>query len=1759
LKLLVYFAATFFLLFSSALKAQDIRYVKTLATGTGDGSSWANASGNLQGMINAVSILSNGGQVWVAAGTYKPTTATDRTISFVMKNKVAIYGGFVGTETLLTQRNWNTNVTILSGDLQNDDVISGSGSSLSISGNTENSYNVIKNSGIDNTAILDGFIIIGGNASFGGGMNNQASSPTITNCSFTGNKATRGGGIFNNNSSPTITYCSFSRNTASTGGGMYTQSDSSPTITNCSFTGNTATTGFGGGMSIANNCSPTITNCSFTGNYAANGGGLDTEYNSTPTLTNCSFSGNTAIFGGGMTTYGSSPTLTNCSFTGNTATHGGGMYNDGSSFASFPTLTNCSFTGNTATYGGGMSNAFATSPTLTNCIIWGNNSGIFNNVSGGLPAITYSLVQGIFSGTGNINGNTNPLFVDAANENLRLQDCSPAINAGSNAANSTTVDLGGNTRIVGTIDMGAYEFQGTVGASINWVLDADNDGYYTGAIITGCNSPGTGYVLFTTQLPGDCNDNNSSIYPGSQGRIYVNKEATSGNNNGVSWAHAFISLQDALAATGTCAAHVEIWVAKGTYKPTTTTDRTISFVMKNKVAIYGGFAGTETLVSQRNWTTNVTILSGDLLGDDAGFNNNSENSYNVIKNSGLNNTAILDGFSIKEGNANGTNPQNRGGGMYNSGSSPTITNCSFSGNNASFDGGGIYNNNNSSPNIINCSFDGNNAYMGGGMYNYSSSPTISDCRFSGNTSYFDGGGMYNNSFSSPILTNCKFSGNVSTRWGGGLFNYNSSPLLTNCSFAGNTSTSVGGGVSNVYSSPTFTNCSFAGNTSGDYGGGMWNEFSSPTIVNCSFNGNNATTGAAMYNFQTSSPTITNCIIWGNNSGIFNSGSTPQISYSLVQGISSGTGNINGNTDPLFVDAANGNLRLQACSPAINAGSNAANSTTVDLGGNTRVVGTIDMGAYEFQGTVGATAVSAQSPSICSGQSFTLPWGQTITTSGIYSDTLQYTTGCDSLIRIINLSVLPKVISQINTSICAGSVYTLPWGINVSNPGLYSDTLRYSNGCDSLIRNIQLNVLSKTIQNNNVFVCQGSSYVLPWGQTVSLMGTYSDTLRYISGCDSVIRNYNITVQNKQTQTSNATICQGQNYVLPWGQSVNQQGIYQNTLQYSTGCDSVTRIVNLTIQNTIIQTSNATTCSGLPYTLPWGTIATVSGIYSDTTRYVTGCDSLIRTVNVNVTFPVNTVQTINLCEGQNYTLPWGVVINTSGTYRDTISSAAGCDSLIKTFIISISGTTINSQSSSICSGQSFTLPWGISVTTSGIYTDTLQYTTGCDSLIRIINLSVLPTIISQVNTSICAGSVYTLPWGINVSNPGLYSDTLRYSNDCDSLIRNIQLNVLTTSIQNNNVFVCQGNTYVLPWGQTVSLPGIYSDTLRYISGCDSVVRNYNIIVQNKQTETSNATICQGQNYVLPWGQSVNHPGIYQNTLQYSTGCDSLIRIVNLTVIQSITQSMNAGTCSGVPYTLPWGAIATVSGVYRDTIKYAGGCDSLIRIVNLNVSNNVTTSVFNPRICSGQNYVLASGQVVNSSGAYRDTLRTTIGCDSLIRVVNLTVDPLPVINLTKSNDINCTIGTATLSASGGISYVWSPAGSLSIVNNATTIATPITTTTYTVQVTNANNCSSKDSIRVEVNFGDEGYLVPNAFSPNGDGKNDCFSVKSWGNITNLRFQIFNRWGQVIYSTSDPSACWNGRYKDTALPSDTYVYLISATTACGQVTRKGTVTLIR
>ncbi|MFC1783689.1 right-handed parallel beta-helix repeat-containing protein, partial [Planctomycetota bacterium] len=594
------------------------------------------------------------------------------------------------------------------------------------------------------------------------------------------------------------------------GAGMYNW-ESNPTLLNCIFSENSAgaitVTGAGGGM-YNYYSSPTLLNCIFNDNGASSSGGGMYNLHCSSTLTNCIFDGNVAYDGGGILNYSSNPTVTNCIFIWNSALgDGGGICNF---FNSSPVVTNCTFSNNIE--GGGMFNSENSSPTLTNCILWPDQM-----YGDGAPLVSYSDVSGGWPGTGNINAD--PQFVSISN--LHLQAGSPCLDHGDNDSvpDVITTDLDGLPRIVNlVVDMGAYESQ---------------------------------------ELTVICVDTNAA-----------------GANNGITWLDAFNYLQDGLAAADY---GDKILVAQGTYKPDQDTagnvtpgSRNETFNLIDGVALYGGFLTGGSDFTDRDPEMYLTTLSGDLLENDGpDFANNNENSYHVVISTECDPNTILDGFTIYGGNADGSDPDNYGAGMYNDGGSPTVIRCSFIGNSAGVFGGGLFNN----------------------------------------------GG-------SPTVLNCSFFGNSTDSVGGAIFNKYSELMVVNSVFSGNTAHNLeGGAIYNDHLSPIFINCSFTANAAHD-GGAMYNNYSSPTITNCLMWLNSAPNGPEIFNEGGSSiPLISYCDIKDSN------GSGPSWNTDLG---TDGGGNID--IDPQFKNpdgpddiagTADDDLQLAYDSPCIDAGDNTA--------------------------------------------------------------------------------------------------------------------------------------------------------------------------------------------------------------------------------------------------------------------------------------------------------------------------------------------------------------------------------------------------------------------------------------------------------------------------------------------------------------------------------------------------------------------------------------------------------------------------------------------------------------------------------------------------------------------------------------------------------------------------------------------------------------------------------------------------------------------
>lgn len=375
-------------------------------------------------------------------------------------------------------------------------------------------------------------------------------------------------------------------------------------------------------------------------------------------------------------------------------------------------------------------------------------------------------------------------------------------------------------------------------------------------------------------------------------RLYV-RAAAPGGGNGASWATAYNRLQDAMGiAVRSRGVVAEIWVASGTYKPDGGSgDRLRSFRLINGVSIYGGFAGTETLLSQRNPTVNVTTLSGDI--GIAG--NRSDDSYHVVTGANLAASAVLDGFTVTRGNADQPWPHDGGGGIRNPCGSPTIVNCRFIDNRGTY-GGAAHHEFGGTTHYIGCTFDANQAVNSGGATNdYGSTPIYENCTFSNNSAP-DHGAMNVAGSAAITLSNCVFSGN-SANWGGAIGVYGASATLTGCTFSNNSSLNGGGGL--IAGGGSVVNagaCQFNTNTA-VFGGGVYTHSGGLlTLTNCSFDHNSAAPGGAIHTYG-ANPTISRCTFTQNSAGSGGSGgggaismyagSLPDISYCTFDGNSAG--------------------------------------------------------------------------------------------------------------------------------------------------------------------------------------------------------------------------------------------------------------------------------------------------------------------------------------------------------------------------------------------------------------------------------------------------------------------------------------------------------------------------------------------------------------------------------------------------------------------------------------------------------------------------------------------------------------------------------------------------------------------------------------------------------------------------------------------------------------------------------------------------------
>jgi len=518
-----------------------------------------------------------------------------------------------------------------------------------------------------------------------------------------------------------------------------------------------------------------------------------------------------------------------------------------------------------------------------------------------------------------------------------------------------------------------------------------------------------------------------------------------------------------------------------------------------------------------------------------------------------------------------------------------------------------------------------------------------------------------------------------------------------------------------------------------------------------------------------------------------------------------------------------------------------------------------------------------------------------------------------------------------------------------------------------------------------------------------------------------------------------------------------------------------------------------------------------------------------------------ETITACTGDTI---YGRTV--SGTYRDTLRQGSGCDS-IRILLLTIrpervSRTTVNT---SICAGGQ-----AEGYTQTGVYVDRFLGKNACDSF-RTLVLTVNPNKKDTVRVGICSGERYRAGGGWQTTT-GWYEDTLRTVAGCDSIVSTyLTVHPLPAAFLPKDTVLCSGKTLTLSlsgyptvlWNTgssanslTVNRTGIYAARVTDNNGCsasDTVQVEFRYIVFDLFVNAA----CTGDTVL---GRT--SAGVYSDTFRTAGGCDS-IRILHLSYrANPVSTSILVALCEGQQY-----AGYSRTGRYVDVFKAVNGCDST-RTLNL-VVNPVYRQTREVQICDGSSY-RAGGTLQTRSGIYYDTLRTRQGCDSVI-VTQLSVTPLPVQFLPQDTTL-CLGRTMSISLPQFRSTLWN-SGS---IDYNLLISAP---GKYWVNVVDVNNCRGVDTIEVRYQRCIP-IQVPNAFSPNGDYMNDVFRPVIPVVLKNYRMQIYSRLGYVIFETTDYRRGWDGKVNGILQNQGVYVYLIRFTDDDGkEVVKNGTLLLVR
>ena len=705
--------------------------------------------------------------------------------------------------------------------------------------------------------------------------------------------------------------------------------------------------------------------------------------------------------------------------------------------------------------------------------------------------------------------------------------------------------------------------------------------------------------------------------------------------------------------------------------------------------------------------------------------------------------------------------------------------------------------------------------------------------------------------------------------------------------------------------------------------------------------------------------------------------------------------------------------------------------------------------------------------------------------------------CDYSDNISQYISFPSI-DEIMGSVCDGSAYDF-YGTSISLPGTYYQTVNNQYGCDSLLAELILEVRDTILVALDLTVCDTFIFAQ---DTLLTSGDYQYEGVSVNGCDSITQ-LTLTVLSSSGSVSSMVSCDS----LVWnGVTYDSTDTYFYLISNAAGCDS-TAVLELTVNRSDSVAFQVKSCESYDWN---GTNYSESGIYYHTEDNAMGCDS-VTVIDLEIDDVLTEMETIESCDS----LLWnGVMYTASGSYSHDTISINDCDSIVMLDLEIFSNTEMDTMAM-IC--DSFY--WrGEMYYESGSYTSLEQSIYGCDST-TVLQLDIIQS--STTVTEITQCEIYE--WNDEVyTESGDYQFESVNVNGCDS-IATLQLTLLAVSNEEIDLQICDS----LLWhDELYTETGIYTfDTLN-MAGCDSTVM-LNLEIAISQEVMIDMSVCDSLIYQ---GDTLVADGVYYFDLINAAGCDSSI-VLDLSITSDYMQE-SMTHCGSLVWEIN-GETYIESGIYYHSFTNVSDCDSIYEL-NLTIHPSYE-SVEVIDVCGAYLWPVTD-ELLTSSGTYTDENVTAQGCDS-ISVLDLVIHPIYELHDTVSS-VN--------------EYYWE-------VDNMNYTQSGI----YEYDLSTNQDCDSIHVLHLFLDF-NTGIHTPNIIS-NSD-VNNYFTVYGDQTISVIKkLYVFDRWGSLVaersnIAPSQPSLGWDGTFNGQNVVPGVYIWMAELELLDGSMlTVYGDVSVIR